>query len=393
MDMEFLRRTWVEVSLDNLTFNYQQIRAVLPAGTRYLGVVKADGYGHGAVAVARHLESLGAEFLAVSNLEEATQLRKGGISLPILMLGYTSAEFAAYEAAMDIRQEVNDITYARALSAALQGSGKTLKIHLKLDTGMSRLGFFAYDRPETIGEIAEIAALPNLEIEGTFHHFCVADSYDPEARRFTRLQQARFLALLEEMRAHGIDPGIRHACNSAALLLYPEFAMDMVRPGIITYGLSPAPELDGIMPLRPMLSWHSAISQIKDFPAGITVSYGRRWTTPAPRRIAVLPVGYADGLYRGLSSRVQFLLHGRPLQQVGRICMDMCMVDVTDFPGAKVGDTVTLLGYDGSAVCRCEDMAAAADTIPYEITCNISKRVSRLFIQNGEQIDLLHYIV
>ena len=247
--------------------------------------------------------------------------------------------------------------------------------------------------PETIDEIAEIAALPNLEIEGTFHHFCIADTYDPEAQAFTRLQQERFLALLDKMRERGIDPGIRHACNSAALLMYPEFAMDMVRPGIITYGLAPSPELDGKMPLRPLLCWRTAISQIKDFPAGISVSYGRRWSTPSPRKIAVVPVGYADGLYRGLSGRLKFLLGGKPVPQVGRICMDMCMIDVTDFPDARVGATVTLLGFDGDAVCRCEDMAAAADTIPYEITCNISKRVSRLFIQNGKQIDSLHYIV
>ena len=334
--MEFLKRTWAEVSLDNLTYNYNQLRSHVPASTRFLGVVKADAYGHGAVAVSRHLEELGAEFLAVSNLEEAEQLRNHGIHLPILLLGYTPALFAEYEADNGIRQEVNAIDYARQLNARLDGTGKRLKVHLKLDTGMSRLGFFAYDRPETIDELVEISKLPNLEIEGVFQHFCVADSHKPECQAFTQVQYGRFTAMLDEMAAHGIKPEIRHCCNSAATILHPEFAMDMVRPGIATYGFAPDACMEGDMDLRPLLSWRSTISQI---------------------------------------------------------CMDMCMIDVTDIPDAQVGDTITILGRDGEELLRCEDMAAQLETITYEITCDINKRVPRIYLKDGKEVGKLQYIV
>ena len=391
--MEFLKRTWAEVSLDNLTYNYNQLRSHVPASTRFLGVVKADAYGHGAVAVSRHLEELGAEFLAVSNLEEAEQLRNHGIHLPILLLGYTPALFAEYEADNGIRQEVNAIDYARQLNARLDGTGKRLKVHLKLDTGMSRLGFFAYDRPETIDELVEISKLPNLEIEGVFQHFCVADSHKPECQAFTQVQYGRFTAMLDEMAAHGIKPEIRHCCNSAATILHPEFAMDMVRPGIATYGFAPDACMEGDMDLRPLLSWRSTISQIKDFDEGITISYGRLWTTPSKRRIAVVPIGYADGLSRRLTNHVDFLLRGKRVHQVGRICMDMCMIDVTDIPDAQVGDTITILGRDGEELLRCEDMAAQLETITYEITCDINKRVPRIYRKDGKEVGKLQYIV
>ena len=391
--MEFLKRTWAEISLDNLTYNYNQLRSHVPATTRFLGVVKADAYGHGAVTVSRHLEKLGAEFLAVSNLEEAEQLRKGGVHLPILLLGYTPPQFAEYEADNGVRQEVNAIDYARQLNARLEGTGKQLKIHLKLDTGMSRLGFFAYNRPETIDELVEISKMPNLYIEGVFQHFCVADSHKEECQDFTRVQFGRFTAMLEEMAQHGIEPEIRHCCNSAATILHPEYAMDMIRPGIATYGFAPDPCMEGDMDLRPLLSWRTTISQIKDFDEGITVSYGRLWTTPSKRRIAVIPIGYADGLSRRLTNQVEFLLRGKRVRQVGRICMDMCMIDVTDIPEAQVGDTVTILGRDGDEICRCEDMAEKLETITYEVTCDINKRVPRIFLENGEEVGKLQYIV
>ena len=270
--MEFLKRTWAEVSLDNLTYNYHQLRSHVPATTRFLGVVKADAYGHGAVAVSKHLEKLGAEFLAVSNLEEAKQLRDHDVHLPILLLGYTPPQFAEYEADNGVRQEVNAIDYARQLNARLEGTGKQLKIHLKLDTGMSRLGFFAYNRPETIDELVEISKMPNLYIEGVFQHFCVADSHSEECQDFTRVQYGRFTAMLEEMAQHGIEPEIRHCCNSAATILHPEYAMDMIRPGIATYGFAPQPCTEGDMAPRPPLTWRTTLHQIKDFDEGITVT-------------------------------------------------------------------------------------------------------------------------
>lgn len=382
--MEFLRRTWTEVSLDALEYNYRQLRGLVPRGTRFLGVVKADAYGHGAVQVSRSLAELGAEFLAVSNLEEAMQLRDAGIDLPVLILGWTPASFAVLEAEQGIRQAVNSLEYAQALSAALAGTGKRLKIHIKLDTGMSRLGIFAYDRPETAREVAEAAKLPGLEAEGAFTHFCAADSLEEDCQRFTALQYERFQTLLGELAALGVQPPLRHCCNSAASILHPEYAMDMIRPGVVTYGLLPDPSLEGRISLRPLLSWRAAVVQVKTVPKGAGVSYGRTWTAKRESRIAVLPVGYADGLNRRLSNRARFLLNGRSVAQVGTICMDMCMLDVTGLPECKVGDVVTILGRDGDRTSRCQDMAAALDTISYEVVCNISKRVPRLYLRGGE---------
>ena len=355
--MDYLKRTWVEISLDNLTYNYNQLRSIIPPSTQFLGVVKGDAYGHGAVEISRHLERLGAEFLAVSNLEEAEQLRQGGIQLPILLLGYSPTSFAEYEANNNIHQEVNSLQHAKELNEALDSTNKKLKIHIKLDTGMSRFGFFAYDRPETIDELEEISKMSNLEIEGVFQHFAVADSYSESSQAFTRLQYERFINMLDTMESRGIRPKIRHCCNSAATLLHPEYAMDLVRPGIATYGFMPDSSLNNDLNLRPLLSWKTTVSQVREIDKGVTVGYGQTWKAPRKSRIATLPVGYADGLNRQLSNHIQFILNGYKVQQVGRICMDMCMVDITDLPDANVGDEVTILGCTGTNSASCEDMA------------------------------------
>ncbi|MDD3164270.1 MAG: alanine racemase [Oscillospiraceae bacterium] len=391
--MEYMRRTWVEVSLDNLEHNYHMLRGMLPEQCKFLGIVKADAYGHGAVAVGRKLERLGADYLAVSEMEEAVQLRRGGITVPVLILGYTPPEFAGAMAKYNFTQEINSLEYAQALSCALQGTGLTLKAHIKLDTGMSRLGFFAYDRPETLDEIVSISKLPQLDLEGVFAHFSVADSRKEADVAYTRLQFQRFMDTLDALQARGVTFRIRHHANSAAILQYPEFALDMVRAGIACYGIFPSGDLRGCADLRPTFSLLSSIAQIKSFPAGIPVSYDRIYTTPSPRSIAVLPVGYADGFLRRLSVGTTVLLHGRRVPVVGRICMDLCMIDVTDVPEAAVGDTVTILGTDGDETVRCYELAERVGTIPYEIICGISKRVPRLYMEGGKQIDLLRYIV
>jgi alanine racemase len=391
--MELLKRTWAEVSLDNLAFNYHQLRANVPETTRFLGVVKADAYGHGAVPVARELERLGADFFAASNVEEAMQLREGGPTRPILIFGYTPPQYAPWMAAHGVRQEVNCLDYARALSDAMSGSDQTLRVHLKLDTGMTRLGFFAYDRPETLPELVQTASLPGLLAEGAFAHFAVADSKSPEDIAYTHQQFARFQALLAELAKAGVKPEICHHANSAGAICYPEYALDMIRPGIATYGLAPSDELEGNMELRPLMALRTTIAQIRTVPSGVSISYGRTYTTPAARRIAVLTIGYADGLPRRLSNRGEFLLHGRRVPVVGRICMDMCMVDVTDVPEAVVGDTVTIFGRDGDAFIPIEELARELDTISYELLCGINKRVPRVYLQNGKVVDTLQYIV
>lgn len=390
--MKLLKRTWADISMDNLSHNYHLLRSHIPADCRFLGVVKADAYGHGAVPVSRQLVDLGADYLAVSNLEEAVQLRRSYIRLPILILGYTPAFYAEDMVDMGVRQEVHSIEYAMQLAEALAGTGKRLKIHIKLDTGMSRLGFFA-SNAETLDQIRRIASLDCFVTEGIFTHFPVADSLDPEAEAETKRQFEAFKAMTEALDAAGVRFKLRHCCNSAATLLHPEYALDMVRPGIATYGISPSEELEGRFDLRPLMSLRTTVSQIRPFDAGIRVSYGGTYVTPAPRSIAVLAIGYADGLSRSLSNRAAFLLRGKRIPVVGRICMDMCMVDVTEVPEARVGDVVTVFGSDGDAAIPVDDLARLTGTIPYEILCGINKRTPRFYLDGEQRMEVLQYIV
>lgn len=391
--MKLLKRAWAEISLDNLSHNYLQLRKQVPSDCRFLGVVKADAYGHGAVPVSHHLRDLGADYLAVSNLEEAIQLRRGDIKLPILILGYTPPAYAEDMAEMGICQEVHCYDYACQLNAKLNGTNRRLNIHIKLDTGMSRLGFFAQESDKTLTELIAVSHLSNLHIEGIFTHFPAADSSKPEDKAFTITQFDLFTKLLNNLSAAGIRPEIRHCANSAACIAYPEFAMDMIRPGIATYGISPSDELENVLPLRPVMSLRTTISQIRTFPAGVSVSYGRTYTTTKPQRIAVLAIGYADGLSRVFSNNISFLLHGKRVPVVGRICMDMCMVDVSDTPAAKVGDVVTIFGHDGDACIPCEALSRQLGTIPYEILCGINKRIPRIYLDGKNRIEILQYIV
>ena len=392
--MKTLKRTWAEVSLDNLEHNYRAIKNHIPEGCRFLGVMKADAYGHGAVPLSHALCELGAEYLAVSNLEEAIQLRRGGVRAPMLILGYTPASFADTMVFMDITQEVHSLEYAKELDTALAGTNYILNVHLKLDTGMTRIGFFAYDHERTLPELLEVCGLPHLHVEGVFTHFCVADSKAPEDEAFTRTQYARFTAMLDALTAHGIRPELRHCASSGATILYPELALDMVRPGIATYGHAPSEDAEGILDLRPLMTVRTTVAQLREIPAGTSISYGRTYTAERDMRVAVLPIGYADGLLRGLSGKVSFRIRGRMARSVGRICMDMCMVDVSEIPEIRVGDEAALFGYDtDGTLLPCERIAQQAGTISYEILCGISKRIPRIYMQDGREQEILQYIV
>lgn len=392
--MKTLKRTWAGVSLDNLEHNYRAIKNHIPEGCQFLGVMKADAYGHGAVPLSHALCELGAEYLAVSNLEEAIQLRRGGVRAPMLILGYTPASFADTMVFMDITQEVHSLEYAKELDTALAGTNYILNVHLKLDTGMTRIGFFAYDHERTLPELLEVCGLPHLHVEGVFTHFCVADSKAPEDEAFTRTQYARFTAMLDALAAHGIRPELRHCASSGATILYPELALDMVRPGIATYGHAPSEDAEGILDLRPLMTVRTTVAQLREIPAGTSISYGRTYTAERDMRVAVLPIGYADGLLRGLSGKVSFRIRGRMARSVGRICMDMCMVDVSEIPEIRVGDEAALFGYDtDGTLLPCERIAQQAGTISYEILCGISKRIPRIYMQDGREQEILQYIV
>lgn len=392
--MKTLKRTWAEISLDNLEHNYHALRAHIPQGCKFLGVIKADAYGHGAVPVSGTLSELGCEYLAVSNLEEAVQLRRGGIRTPVLILGYTPPEYADTMVFMDLTQEIHSMDYARALEERLRGTNYILNVHLKLDTGMGRIGFLAYGGHSELAQLRAFSQLTHLRAEGVFTHFSAADSCLADDEAYTETQYARFQAALAELEGYGIHPALRHCANSAVTILHPEYSLDMVRGGIALYGCAPDRDCAGLLDLRPVMTLRTTIAQLRDVAAGTPISYGRTFTAPHDLRMAVLPVGYADGLSRSLSGRARFRLHGTDVPVIGRICMDMCMVDITDVPQAKVGDELTLFGYDEDGQCvPVERLAEASGTISYEILCTLSKRIARLYYSGGRQSEILQYIV
>lgn len=353
-----------------------------------MGVVKADAYGNGAVPVSRFFRELGAEYLGVSNLEEALQLRNAEIDLPILILGKTPAMFSDILADQKITQTITDLDYAQSLSHRLSGSGKRLKVHIKADTGMSRLGFMSYGAISAVDEIREAVGLPGLIPEGIFTHFAESDAPD---RTYTELQYQRFCSVLEQL--HPVNFEIRHCCNSAAAIRYPEYGMDMIRPGIAVYGLLPSPEMKDLIDLKPVMELKTSVYQIKELEPEVTVSYGRTFKTKEKTKIAVLPIGYADGFSRLHSNHGEVLIHGQRARIVGRICMDMCMIDVTHIPGVRVGDVVTVFGRDGNGFIPMDELAEFEGTITYEVSCGISKRVSRIYYRNGEICESLGYIM
>ncbi|MEI3349229.1 MAG: alanine racemase [Dysosmobacter sp.] len=382
MEESILRRTWAEVDLDALAHNYRQARRMIGPGVRYLGVVKADAYGHGAVQVGRKLETLGADYLAVSSLDEARELRHGGISMPILILGHTPPEMVPELIRHRITQTVSARAKAEEYSAAAAACGGTLRVHIKVDTGMSRLGFLVRG-DHFDGGVEAIAAscrLPHLEAEGIFTHFAAADEDDPGSEAYTREQFGVFQRVLAALEARGQTFAIRHCANSGALARYPEMYLDMVRPGIALYGAgADAQRLD----LRPVMTLKSCVSTIKIFDPDTDISYGRTYRTREKTRVGVLPIGYADGLFRGLSGRMSVWTEEGPAPVLGRICMDMTMVNLTGLSQVHVGDAVELFGQRQ----RVDVLAEILGTIPYELTCAVSKRVPRLYLENGQVVE------
>ena len=372
-------RTWREISLANLEHNYRALRALLPQGCRFLGVVKANAYGNGAVPVAKRLEELGAEYLAVACVDEAAELREAGVKTPILVLGDTPNECAADLLRLDLTQNVPDLETARALSAAAVAAGKTIKVHMKVDTGMSRLGFLCDEAhmDASVEALAVASRLPGLEAEGIFTHFSDSDGNE----EYTMLQLGRFLAVLDRLAERGITFPIRHCANSGAVLHYPCTYLDMVRPGIALYGHYPAPDCEGLdgPGLRPVMELKSRIATVRALPAGTCVSYGRTCTLQRDSLLAVVPIGYADGLPRLCSNGLEMLVRGQRAPIVGRVCMDMCMVDVTDIPGVQPGDVATVYGSDGDETVTVEAAAERAGTIQYELLCAVSERVPRVY--------------
>ena len=371
---DLMKRTWAEIDLDAIRHNYHAIRGVLPVGCRFLGVVKADAYGHGALRVSKLLQDEGADYLAVSCLDEALELRRGGITMPILILGHTPKEYTDMLIENNLTQTATCLAKAVEYSEEAVRLGKTLKVHIKLDTGMSRLGYLCEGGlfEEGVQNIITSCGLPNLDFEGFYTHFAVSDEPDEESRAYTKEQFRLFTAVLDAVEARaGIRFPIRHCANSGAVVSYPETMLDMVRPGLLLYGYGDG----GKLGLTPAMRLVTTVSTIKYHEAGTCVSYGRRFVTARRTRMGVLAAGYADGLPRLSSGKCSYRIEGRDAPQLGTICMDMCMVDLTDIPDAEVGSEAEVFGPNNDI----QALADAAQTIPYELLCSVTKRVPRVY--------------
>lgn len=389
--MEYkVTRTWAEINLDNIAHNVKEVRRLVGKRTEIMAVVKADAYGHGVLETVSTLIENGASRLAVSMIDEAIQLRKIGIDVPILVLSHTNPKRADELIKYQITQTIYSHDMAKVLSDEALRQGTRAKVHIKIDTGMGRVGF--PPGYSAVKAVVEIQKLPGIIIEGIFSHFATADEKD---RCYTMHQMELFESIISELNRIGILIPIRHISNSAAILQYPEFSMELVRPGIILYGIYPSREVGkDTADLKPAMTLKTNIAMVKWVEAGTAISYGRKFTTTRRSLIATLPVGYADGYSRLLSGKSRVLVNGQFAPVVGSICMDQCMVDVTGIEGdVKTGDEVVLLGRQGDREITAQELADHIGTIPYEIICIIGKRVPRVYYKDGKIVNVLNYLI
>ena len=366
------RGVWAEIDLSALRHNISMIKSHITGNARFCAVVKADAYGHGSIAVAREAVAMGADYLAVAVLSEAEALRRAGFTTPILVLGATQLEEADAVVDLGVTQAVFSREMAAAISAAAQRRRRRAKVHLAVDTGMGRIGV----RPEDAGKMAAfIAGLPNIELEGMFSHFALADATD---KTFAHEQFARFQAAMDDVKAKGIKIPICHIANSAAILELPETHLDMVRAGIILYGLAPSDEVGHDAGLRPVMSVKARLTHVKTLYEGETVSYGCTFHAPHEIRVGTLPLGYEDGYTRLYAGKAKVDLCGKLLPVIGRICMDQCMVELSGTKNVSVGDTVTIMGGD---LLPADTLASWLGTINYEVVCMFSPRIPRIYVE------------
>lgn len=380
-------RCWAEINLQNLEYNFTQIRQHVKTAkpeAKVLAVIKADAYGHGAVQAAKILQEAGADYFAVATVQEGVELREAGFTFPILVLGYVGDEDAALLADYDIAAALCDKATAITFSRAAQAEGKSIRVHIALNTGMTRVGFETRSTKENVVEILDALQLPGIEVEGAFTHFAVADVDGGE--EFTELQYRRFADMCLELEKNGVHLTYRHCANSAAILqhthtfttdLYEDTAFNMVRAGIILYGYYPDADTRKTVPLKPVMTVKARVAQVRDIPAGDSIGYGRTYVADKPMRIAVFTMGYADGYPRVASNHISVVIHGKIVPAVGRICMDMSFAAV-DGMEVKRGDEVVIFG---EGPVSADTLADAAGTISYEILCDVGKRVPRIYIQ------------
>lgn len=384
--MNMVKRTWAEISLNAIEHNYNIIRNKVADDTKVCCVIKADGYGHGAVELSQIYEKLGADFFAVSNIDEGIEIRKSGSKLPIVILGYTPVSEAKNLAAYNISQAVFSLEYAKELSEKCVEEDCICKMHIKVDSGMSRIGFMCQEFPRdeySIEEICEACCLPNLEVEGLFTHFCVSDE-DAEGREFTNKQYENFIHVRDSLKKRGVDISVVHCSNSGAIEDYPETCCDMVRAGIILYGLAPSSKLADRLDLVPAMTLKTVVAFVKEVQKGATISYGRTFTADRKMKIATVPIGYADGFIRQNAKDGYMMVNGKKAKIVGRICMDQTMLDVTDIEDVKTGDEVVVFGTGENGEPTADSLAENTGTINYETVCLVGKRVPRIYIKDGK---------
>ncbi|MGZ4163251.1 MAG: alanine racemase [Tumebacillaceae bacterium] len=374
----FVRPTWAEINLDYIEHNIQENLRTLPPGTQVMAVVKANGYGHGSVMVARKALLSGATYLAVSSVDEAIELRDEGILAPILVLGFTPPSRADILIGYDLTQTVYQYEMLEALNKEATAVGKQAKVHVKVDTGMGRLGFTAVE--ETVDFLKQAVDMQGIFVEGMYTHFATADEEDT---RYAQEQIMRWNAVRQACEEEGLQIPLLHISNSAAILQFSNCGGNMVRLGISMYGYYPSDEVSHQVPLKPAMRLVSEIVHLKQVPPGTKISYGATFETKRKSWIATVPVGYADGYSRSLSNKGHVLLHGVRVPVIGRVCMDQLMLDVTDVPEAKLGDQVVLYGHQGEECISLEEVAGHIGTINYEVICALGRRVPRCYLENG----------
>ena len=388
------KRFWAEIDMNAAEHNFRKIKSRLSPHTKICCVVKANAYGHGAVYLSKLYEKLGADYFAVSNIEEAMQLRNNGIQTPILILGYTPVNCAAILANNNISQTVFSYNYARELDRNAEEDGVSVKIHIKLDSGMGRIGFDCIHGDRSVlDSVRDVCNMKNLIHEGIFTHFAVADEGE-DGREYTEKQYRRFSDAVSYLEDMGIKFKLRHCANSATIIGYPEYGLDMVRAGIVLYGLSPSDKVGDCSDFIPVMNLKSVISMIKNVEAGDCISYGCTFRADHKMKVATVPVGYADGFWRSnVGGGTQLLVGGKRVNIVGRVCMDQLMLDVTGIPDAKEGGGVVVIGSDGEETVSAEEIAERNNTVNYEIVCAIGERVPRFYIDHHKIVYVKDNIV
>jgi len=382
-----IRPVWAEVNLDHLAHNMREVRRIVTEPTLIMTAVKADGYGHGAKVCAETFLDNGANMLAVATPDEGFQLRRWDIDAPILCLGYTPDYLQEKAIENEVMVTIYNKEQGISLNKAAQRLNTRAQFHVKIDTGMSRLGF---QPEEAIESVPELVKLPRLELEGVFTHFAVSDEAD---KSYSRRQYEKYIDVVNKLEENGVKIPVKHVSNSAAIIDLPEYKHDLVRPGIMLYGYYPSPDVDhNIVDLKQVLTLHAQVSHVKNVPKGRGISYGLTYTAEKESRIATIPMGYADGYRRVLSNKGYVEIRGKCAPIVGRVCMDQFMVDVSEIDDVVVGDEAVLIGYPGGVAPDGEEMASMLDSITHEVTCQITRRVPRVYTRGGESVAVKDYL-